>query len=327
MSKASTRKRPTGLALVTKVLVVRVLQAHPDDTSERKIGYTQSFGEIDATRTRRLPGRAVVARVARMSSTPVARAMFLASFVSVTAFATAAAAHISLEQGGTHMSRYGDGSDKLKAPPCGVMGGKRGTNVYTYEGGETITVSLVEYIPHPSYFRFAFDDDGDDDFQDPASIEPIDPMRACPLNAADQCGAPDYYNNATVLPMMDDLDPHLAEDSKHMYTWDVKLPNVECDNCTLQVIQVMEDTIHGAYDIDVTDPAGGLPDVYHQCIDLVLHKTADTEGTPPKKPAAEPKADSSGCTVSHGHTTGGTALAVAALALAVTSLRRRGRAG
>jgi MYXO-CTERM domain-containing protein len=48
----------------------------------------------------------------------------------------------------------------------------------------------------------------------------------------------------------------------------VTLPNVECDNCTLQVIQVMEDNaFHGDYD---PTPGVGIPDIYHQCIDLVL---------------------------------------------------------
>src|SRR5689334_16166220 len=87
-------------------------------------------------------------------------------------------AHISLEQGGTHLSRYGD--SEIKDGPCGRAGGTRGTHVYTYQPGATITVSLVEYIPHPSYFRFAFDDDGDDAFKEPASILPIDPQRPCP---------------------------------------------------------------------------------------------------------------------------------------------------
>ena len=45
-------------------------------------------------------------------------------------------------------------------------------------------------------------------YAEPVSIDPIDPTRPCPFNAADQCGASDYYDNATVLPGMDDLYPH-----------------------------------------------------------------------------------------------------------------------
>ena len=65
--------------------------------------------------------------------------------------AAPAHAHISLERGGTHLSRYGD--SEIKAGPCGRAGGTRGTHIYTYEPGQTITVSIVEYISHPSYFR------------------------------------------------------------------------------------------------------------------------------------------------------------------------------
>ncbi|HEX3598415.1 MAG TPA: SCE4755 family polysaccharide monooxygenase-like protein, partial [Polyangiaceae bacterium] len=159
--------------------------------------------------------------------------------------ATSAAAHISLDQADTQKSRYGD--NFLKDGPCGKAGGTRGTNVYTYAPGETVPVSIVEFIPHPSYFRIAFDKDGDGDFVPPASIDPVDPSRPCPFNAADKCGMADYYNSPTVLPDMDDLNPHMSAPFGQKYTWNVEMPDVECDNCTLQIIQVMEDTIHGAY--------------------------------------------------------------------------------
>ena len=189
-------------------------------------------------------------------------------------YAAPASAHISLEQGGTHLSRYGDG--QIKEGPCGMAGGKRGTNVYTYAPGQTITISLVEFVPHPSYFRIAFDDDGDDGFIEPASIKPIDPARKCPDGPGDHCGMSDFYNAPSVLPTMDDLDPHLAAAALPKYTWTVKLPDVECTNCTLQIIQVMQDdAFHGPYD---PTPGVGVEDIYHQCIDLVLAKGAVASG-------------------------------------------------
>jgi uncharacterized membrane protein YgcG len=187
------------------------------------------------------------------------------TFLAMLAASGSAFAHISLEQGGTHLSR--DGDSELKVAPCGKAGSTRGTNVYTYAPGATITVRFVETIPHPSYFRFAFQQSGDNEFKEPASIKPIDPNRPCPIDSGDHCGSSDFYNTPNVLPMMDNLDPHLAGSSK---TWEYKvtLPNVECDNCTLQLIQVMEDnTFHGDYD---PTPGVGIEDLYHQCIDLVL---------------------------------------------------------
>ena len=188
------------------------------------------------------------------------------SLAAALLLAAPAWAHISLEQGGTHLSRYGD--SYLKDLPCGKAGGTRGTNIYTYAPGSTITVSFVETISHPSYFRFAFQANGDDQFKEPASIKPIDPARPCPIDSGDHCGTSDFYNTPNVLPMMDDLDPHLAGNSGQKYTYQVTLPNIECDNCTLQIIQVMEDNqFHGDYD---PTPGVGIEDIYHQCIDLVL---------------------------------------------------------
>ena len=81
------------------------------------------------------------------------------------------------------LPRYGD--TQIKDAPCGLAGGKRGTHIYTYEPGQTITVSLVEYVPHPSYFRIAFQVNGDDEFREPATILPIDPNRKCPDGPGD----------------------------------------------------------------------------------------------------------------------------------------------
>ena len=207
-----------------------------------------------------------------MKSHRAVRITASAALLAALFIAASASAHISIDQGGTHKSRYGDGTD-LKHSPCGVAGGTRSTNVYTYAPGETITLSIVETISHPSYFRIGFDNDGDDGFIDPASIKPIDPTRPCPIDPGDKCGSSDFYNDSAVLPGMDDLNPHLAGASGAKYTWQVTLPNIECDNCTLQVIQVMEDNLfHGDYNPNLSDPADAthIPDIYHQCVDLVL---------------------------------------------------------
>jgi hypothetical protein len=259
---------------------------------------------------------------------------FAASMAALAAVfsGVSASAHISLERGGTHKSRYGDGHADQKEAPCGRPNGARGTNVYTYEPGETITIELSEYIPHPSYYRIAFDQDGDDDFMDPRSIRPIDPARACPFNAADKCGEQDLYNNASVLPNMDYLEPHLASEVKPKYTFEVTLPDVECDNCTLQIIQVMEDVIHGAYNPTRGDPADVpyIDDIYHQCIDLVLTRgasgtggaggaTGGTQGTP-AAPAAE---DEGGCSITGRPV--GVASWLLALGFVAGLIRRRAR--
>jgi hypothetical protein len=225
-----------------------------------------------------------------MENSPLVRGLGIPvlTLIAVSSFAEVAHAHLSLEQGGTHMSRYGDG--EIKDGPCGRDGGTRGDNVYTYEPGSTITIKAKEFIPHPGYFRIAFDDDGDDGFVDPASIKPIDPERPCPYDGNDKCGESDFFNNETVL--MDNLDPHLSN-GQPTYTWEVKLPDVECDNCTLQIIQVMEDTVHGPY-----APKGSaneifyIEDVYHTCIDLVLKRGGSPDDNPEPPPVEDGTGDS-----------------------------------
>jgi hypothetical protein len=187
------------------------------------------------------------------------------------AWALPAQAHIIMV--GEIVSRGGD----QKMSPCD--GAKGSGPVYTFEPGATINLQLMEPVPHPSYFRISFDDDGDDNFVEPASIKPIDSARKCPFDADDQCGDSDFCNvtssagDATVL--WDNLNPHLPADAKAM-SWNIKLPDVECENCTIQVIQVMEDTVHGAYcpQGSCANAKGSLEDIYHRCIDIKLVRGA-----------------------------------------------------
>ncbi len=192
-------------------------------------------------------------------------------------------AHIDLQRAGTHVAKYEQGraGSDTKIGACGNPEGVATGAVYTYKPGETITLSLAEYVPHPGYFRIAFDDDGDDDFVNPRWIVAVDPENragGCPIDDTDHCRIGDqategdYYNNETVL--MDNLNPHTRATAQPVYTWEVTLPEVECDNCTLQIIQVMEDpagTAHGVYNTTTQDDNN---DIYHQCIDMVLSKDA-----------------------------------------------------
>lgn len=180
-------------------------------------------------------------------------------------YALPAQAHIIMV--GDIVSRGGD----QKLSPCD--GAKGSGPVYTFQPGATINLQLMEPIPHPSYFRISFDNDGDDGFVEPASIKPIEETRACPFDADDQCGKSDYCNGSTVL--WDNLNPHIAADAKAM-SWNIKLPDVECDNCTIQIIQVMEDTVHGAYCPQGSCPnaKNSLEDIYHRCIDVKLVRGA-----------------------------------------------------
>jgi len=175
-----------------------------------------------------------------------AHVAFLVAIMAL--FPAQARAHLSLT---SPTSRYGP--DVLKTGPCGKPGGERSENVTYYEPGETIEVRWNEYVDHPGHYRIAFDDDGDDDFIDP----PLDHF----VNPPSMMGP--YSNDTVLLDGITDMGPGQRD-----YMATVTLPDVTCDNCTLQVIQVMTDkdpfTIPG-------------DDIYYQCADLVLR----SGGTPP----------------------------------------------
>ncbi|HEY2409687.1 MAG TPA: SCE4755 family polysaccharide monooxygenase-like protein [Polyangiaceae bacterium] len=134
-----------------------------------------------------------------------------------------------------------DGS-QLKVGPCGVPNDTRTTDptrISTFSPGQQIVVQWVETIGHPGHYRIAFDPNGQDNLGDPTSYDDIvDP----PVPPILLDGIPDVAGNAS-------------------YAQPITLPNIQCNNCTLQVLQIMTDK--PPYEINTND-------VYHQCADIVL---------------------------------------------------------
>jgi hypothetical protein len=152
---------------------------------------------------------------------------------------------------------------EMKAGPCGLAGGQRSANVCEFQPGAVITVAFDETVEHPGHFRISFDDDGVDDFVDPTDFD-------------------DYYTGPSVLlDEIADRDVEISGDPR--YTAQVQLPDVECTNCTLQLIQVMDDK-------PPWGPEGGR-DIYYQCADLVLSRSAPATPAPGCSAASPPGAD------------------------------------
>ncbi|KAB2897147.1 MAG: hypothetical protein F9K40_13335 [Kofleriaceae bacterium] len=137
-----------------------------------------------------------------------------------------AAAHISLTYPPVRTSDQ-------KIAPCGAAGSVRGANVTVLEPGAMIEVRWTEPINHPSHYRISFDADGQD------FTIPLDFM--------------DFTQTENVL--LDNI-----ADGAGPFTSMVQLPNVECETCTLQLIQMMYDKA----------PYGDGNDIYFQCADLSL---------------------------------------------------------
>lgn len=158
-------------------------------------------------------------------------------------------------------SRYGP--NVLKEGPCGQAGGARSDRVYVFAPGETIVLEWDEYVDHPGHFRISFDEDGDDDFVDPPCLAGCD----------GRSPTVEMYSNDTVL--LDNI-PDTAGGRTRI---ELTLPNVTCDNCTLQVLQVMYDK-----------PPYTIPgnEMYYQCIDLILQDGSPAPvdaGLPPEMDA------------------------------------------
>ncbi len=133
-----------------------------------------------------------------------------------------------------------------KVGPCGINE-RSEEYVSTFRPGQTITVDLNETVDHPSHYRISFDPDGQD-FEDPTSVDDTD------------------GSHPHVL-----LDG-IADADEARQSVEVTLPDVECDECTLQLIQVMYDKQSngfGGRDSEEMD-ADDNDDVYYSCADLVL---------------------------------------------------------
>ncbi|MEM9193589.1 MAG: SCE4755 family polysaccharide monooxygenase-like protein [Myxococcota bacterium] len=161
--------------------------------------------------------------------------------------------------------------NQQKNPPCGMADGPRGDNLTVYEPGETIEVVWEEFVNHPGHFRIAFDEDGSDDFVDPPCME------NCESRTNPTMPVFEYYSNSNVL-----LDNIEDNPSGGIYRATVTLPNVQCENCTLQVIQVMYDKRPISY------PGN---DLYYQCANIALRGEVMQDAMPMEDAAVDAAAE------------------------------------
>ena len=171
--------------------------------------------------------------------------------------------------------------DPQKSGPCGPegSGGMMTNEITTVEAGSTLEVEYVETIHHPGWFRIAL-------AADRSEFEEIEFPNTTDCN----------YDMTTVPeePHGNVLADGLAKDenlggSNRTFKETVKIPNEPCEKCTLQVIQVMADSIHR--------PPGCI---YYHCADLKI--VAANSGT-------TAAAGSSGSAGAAGAATGGSSAA------------------
>jgi hypothetical protein len=145
--------------------------------------------------------------------------------------------------------------DPQKLAPCGGTSADKGTptNVVTQiQGGGSIHIKLHEAIFHPGHYRVALA------VQSRAELPP-DPK----VTTRDTPGGPVSVSaeiaDAKMPILADGLFVHTERRASGAYReTDVKLPNINCVHCTLQVIEFMAE--HGR------NPDGDYS--YHHCADL-----------------------------------------------------------
>lgn len=152
---------------------------------------------------------------------------FKALILGFAFFASGAAySHARLKPGSATPPR--NDSTGLKSAECGNVA--RTASPKVYKPGEEITVEWEETINHPGYFIIRFSEAGDKNFDAHVLVAKF----------------ADTQNGSISGPT-----------AYHQYSTKVKLPNLSCESCTLQLIQVMEE-----------NPAS--PSKYYSCSDIKL---------------------------------------------------------
>lgn len=160
----------------------------------------------------------------------------------ITLLGVEALAHARIKVTGALVPRSNNAG--IKVGPCGGLA--RLANPAVYPPGATIQVDWEETINHPGRYEFYFSQANDANFVLLRTIE-------------------DNQDTTNDLP--------------HQYSTTITLPNVTCDACTLQMIQVMTE-----------NPAA--PSLYFSCADIRLQSNAPM---PPPVDDPNPPGDPGQC--------------------------------
>jgi len=170
--------------------------------------------------------------------------------------------------------------DPQKLGPCGGTSKDAGmpTSVVTsVAGGELLKVKVKETIYHPGHFRIALavlD-------RKELPIDPEDTVKDGP-NGKPWSVSGKVDPNPKPPVLMDGLWEHHEKKPAEEFQTYVHIPNINCDHCSLQIIQFMEQ--------HPINPDGRF--TYHHCADLKI--TANPRlpidaGWPGQKPAKKAK--------------------------------------
>ncbi|MGD2045464.1 MAG: hypothetical protein PVJ80_14470 [Gemmatimonadota bacterium] len=154
-----------------------------------------------------------------------------------------------------------DRGDPQKAGPCGGSNTDWGEPTYAVNeatGGQSLHIAVLETIYHPGHYRIALA------VNSPNELPP-DPEAVTRQGERGPISVSGAIQDPPVPPVLvDGLWYHDTRPSEmQTYETDVRLPNIDCEHCTLQIIQFMNE--HG-----VNNPGMFT---YHHCATMRI--TAD----------------------------------------------------
>lgn len=235
-------------------------------------------------------------------------AAVLAPLPAKAHFILQAPAALSTQPGGFNTPPYGGAQ---KSSPCGQADAGFMTTgaVTTFTAGQTITLTILETIPHPGNYRVAI-------AQNMAML-PAAPT-VTPMGS-DQCAVRAPVEPNPTLPVIaDGLFQHTASFGNNPQSAQIKLPDgFTCNNCVMQVLEYMGN--HAA------------PCYYYHCatVNIVSNATPDLATPAPVDMAmAEtppPPAMDTGCSFAPSHAAALSSVSPL-LFLGLLGLRRRRRA-
>lgn len=147
--------------------------------------------------------------------------------------------------------------DPQKPEPCGgtTHGSTPASNVVTpVRGGSQLHIKLKETVYHPGHYRIAL-------AADPTGLPPDPETVTRDTEKGPYSVSAKIDKNPKPPVLADGLFVHAERfPSGHIWETDIRIPNIDCENCTLQVIQWMAE--HGF------NPQGGY--TYHHCAELKI---------------------------------------------------------
>jgi hypothetical protein len=147
--------------------------------------------------------------------------------------------------------------DPQKLGPCGGTSKDPGTAtnaVTAVTGGEMLHVKVKETIYHPGHFRISLA------VLDRAEL-PMDPEDTTKdVNGKPWSVSGKVDPNPKPPVLVDGLWEHQTRVPGQEFETDIKVPNINCDHCSLQIIQFMEN--------HPVNPDGRF--TYHHCADLKI---------------------------------------------------------